>query len=56
MLDLSVSFQIRRAGDLPWRPPRVLQVVRGSAFALRPGKPVESQWKADRAKARLPAR
>ncbi len=36
--DLSVSFNLRREGDLPWAKPRVLQAVRGIEFSLAPGE------------------
>ena len=36
--DLSVSFRLRREGDMPWTPPRVLQAVRGVSFSLQAGE------------------
>ncbi len=36
--DVSVSFTIRREGDMPWHAPRLLQAVKGVNFALQPGE------------------
>ena len=36
--DLSVTFTIRREGDMPWTPTRLLQAVKGVNFALQPGE------------------
>ena len=38
--DVSVSFHLRREGDLPWTKPRVLQAVRGVSF---PGSPPDTR-------------
>jgi oligopeptide transport system ATP-binding protein len=36
--DLSVTFRIRREGDMPWSPPRLLQAVRDVSFSLAEGE------------------
>lgn len=36
--DLRVTFDIRRAGDLPWSKPRRLHAVNGVTFDLQPGE------------------
>ncbi len=36
--DLRVTFPIRREGDLPWTPPRLLRAVGGVDFTLNPGE------------------
>ena len=36
--DLRVSFELRRAGDLPWTAPRLLHAVSGVDFALAAGE------------------
>ena len=36
--DLRVTFALRREGDMPWTPPRLLQAVAGVNFALQPGE------------------
>ncbi|MFD1796024.1 ATP-binding cassette domain-containing protein [Paracoccus aurantiacus] len=36
--DLRVTFNIRREGDMPWTPPRMLQAVGGVDFTLQPGE------------------
>ncbi|SDD74497.1 oligopeptide transport system ATP-binding protein [Paracoccus isoporae] len=36
--DLRVTFDIRREGDMPWSPPRLLHAVGGVNFALNPGE------------------
>jgi oligopeptide transport system ATP-binding protein len=36
--NLSVTFRIRREGDLPWTPKRELQAVRGVSFSLAEGE------------------
>jgi len=36
--DVSVTFTIRREGDMPWTPPRLLHAVKGVTFALQPGE------------------
>ena len=36
--DLRVSFNIRREGDMPWTPPRLLHAVGGVNFTLNPGE------------------
>lgn len=36
--DVSVTFTIRREGDMPWTPPRQLQAVKGVNFVLQPGE------------------
>ncbi|PPB80559.1 oligopeptide transport system ATP-binding protein [Albidovulum inexpectatum] len=36
--DLRVTFEIRRAGDLPWSKPRLLHAVNGITFDLQPGE------------------
>ena len=36
--DLSVTFTIRREGDMPWTAPRLLQAVKGVNFVLQPGE------------------
>ena len=36
--DLRVSFELRRAGDLPWTPPRLLHAVSGVDFTLAAGE------------------
>ena len=36
--DLRVTFPIRREGDMPWTPPRLLQAVGGVDFTLNPGE------------------
>ncbi len=36
--DLTVAFQIRSAGDMPWTPPRVLRAVHGVNFTLKQGE------------------
>ncbi|MCB2134756.1 MAG: ATP-binding cassette domain-containing protein [Rhodobacteraceae bacterium] len=36
--DLRVTFQLRRAGDMPWTKPRLLHAVSGVNFELFPGE------------------
>lgn len=36
--DLSVTFTLRREGDMPWTPPRRLQAVKDVSFSLQPGE------------------
>ncbi|WBU57806.1 oligopeptide/dipeptide ABC transporter ATP-binding protein [Paracoccus sediminicola] len=36
--DLRVTFDIRREGDMPWTPPRLLHAVGGVDFTLQPGE------------------
>ncbi|WBU65179.1 oligopeptide/dipeptide ABC transporter ATP-binding protein [Paracoccus aerodenitrificans] len=36
--DLRVTFPIRREGDMPWTPPRLLHAVGGVDFTLNPGE------------------
>lgn len=36
--DLRVTFEIRREGDLPWTPRRLLHAVTGANFTLMPGQ------------------
>ena len=36
--DLHVTFELRRAGDMPWTQPRLLRAVAGVSFELFPGE------------------
>jgi oligopeptide transport system ATP-binding protein len=36
--DLRVTFTLRREGDMPWTPPRLLHAVSGVDFTLNPGE------------------
>jgi oligopeptide transport system ATP-binding protein len=36
--DLRVTFALRREGDMPWTPPRLLHAVSGANFAVAPGE------------------
>jgi len=36
--DLSVTFRLRREGDMPWSPPRLLCAVNGVSFTLAEGE------------------
>jgi oligopeptide transport system ATP-binding protein len=36
--DLRVTFALRREGDMPWTPPRLLKAVAGVDFTLQPGE------------------
>jgi oligopeptide transport system ATP-binding protein len=36
--DLRVTFALRREGDMPWTPPRLLHAVNGVNFTLQPGE------------------
>jgi len=36
--DLRVTFELHRAGDMPWTPPRLLHAVSGVSFDLLPGE------------------
>ena len=36
--DLSVTFRLRREGDMPWSPPRLLRAVNGVSFTLAEGE------------------
>ena len=36
--NLRVTFELRRAGDMPWTQPRLLHAVSGVSFALLPGE------------------